>query len=138
VTTNRRDDPNRYKDKPLMDRLGVKPEDVVAVVGVDDPDFARSLAERLGRPPRARLARKCNAIFYAADSPRALMRLRALRSYIVPNGAIWVVSRKGREATLKDVEVIAAAKSADLVDTKVVSFSPTHTSLKLVIPRKSR
>jgi hypothetical protein len=44
------------------------------------------------------------------------------------------VSRKGKAATLRDVEVMAAAKSAGLVDNKVVSFSATHTSLRLVIP----
>ena len=43
-------------------------------------------------------------------------------------------SRKGRTATLRDVEVIAAAREAGLVDNKVASFSETHTSLRLVIP----
>ena len=36
------------------------------------------------------------------------------------NGAIWVVSRKGKAATLRDVDVIEAAKDARLVDNKVV------------------
>jgi hypothetical protein len=49
-----------------------------------------------------------------------------------------VVSRKGREATLRDVDVIEATRSAGLVDNKVVSFSPTHTALRLVIPRALR
>jgi hypothetical protein len=35
---------------------------------------------------------------------------------------------------LKVLEVIAAAKAAGLVDTKVVRFSETDTALKLVIP----
>ncbi len=50
------------------------------------------------------------------------------------NGAIWVVSRKGKAATLRDVDVIEAAKDARLVDNKVCSFSDTHTALRLVIP----
>jgi len=44
------------------------------------------------------------------------------------------VSLKGKAARLKDVDVIAAAKAAGLVDNKVVGFSDTHTSLRLVIP----
>jgi hypothetical protein len=44
------------------------------------------------------------------------------------------VSRKGKAATLRDVDVIEAAKAVGLVDNKVVSFSPTHTALRLVIP----
>jgi hypothetical protein len=39
---------------------------------------------------------------------------------------------------LKDVEVMAAAREAGLVDNKVVSFSDTHTALKLVIPKAQR
>jgi hypothetical protein len=77
-------------------------------------------------------------IFLAADTVEQLFTLRELRSQIVPNGAIWVVSRKGRARTIRDVDVIAAAKSAGLVDNKVVSFSDTHTALRLVIPRADR
>jgi hypothetical protein len=47
---------------------------------------------------------------------------------------MWFVSRKGTAATLRDVEVMGAAKASGLVDNKVASFSPTHTSLRLVIP----
>ena len=73
-------------------------------------------------------------IFVEADSIDDLLRIGVLRGALVPNGAIWVVSRKGRGASLRDVDVIAAAKSVDLVDNKVVAFSPTHTALRLVIP----
>ena len=52
----------------------------------------------------------------------------------MPNGAIWVVSRKGKAATIRDVDVINAAKAAALVDNKVASFDETRTSLRLVIP----
>ena len=55
-----------------------------------------------------------------------------------PNGAIWVVAPKGKGAPLKDTEIMAAARSAGLVDTKVVSFSDSQTALKLVIPLAER
>jgi len=64
----------------------------------------------------------------------SLPPLEALAGRIRPAGAIWVVSRKGKAATLRDVEVMAAARTAGLVDNKVASFSPTHTSIRLVIP----
>lgn len=59
--------------------------------------------------------------------------LADLERRIARDGAIWVVSPKGDPA-IRGVDVIAAAKQAGLVDTKVVGFSPTHTSLKLVDP----
>lgn len=58
----------------------------------------------------------------------ALMGVRALSA----KGAIWIVSRKGEAATVKDVEVMAAAKAFGLVDNKVVGFSKTHTALRFV------
>ena len=64
--------------------------------------------------------------------------LESLAERLRPNGAIWVVSRKGKTATIRDVEVIDAAKAAGLVDNKVASFSATHTALRLVIPVERR
>ena len=75
-----------------------------------------------------------DVVLLAADSTDELVPLVELATRIRPNGAIWVVSRKGKAATIRDVEVIAAAKAAGLVDNKVASFSPTHTALRLVIP----
>ena len=126
--------PDAVSTRPLIDKLGVRPGSRVALVGIDDPSFRALLAERtpdvtLGAPNPG-----SNLIFLAADSLAELSRIVALREAIAPAGAIWVVSRKGRAATLRDVDVMAAARSAGLVDNKVVSFSPTHTALRLVIP----
>ncbi|MEO7761191.1 MAG: hypothetical protein ABIS68_04675 [Casimicrobiaceae bacterium] len=47
---------------------------------------------------------------------------------------MWVVSKKGKDRSINDTDVIGAAKRAGLVDNKVVSFSSTHTALRLVVP----
>ena len=121
---------------PLLDKLGVRPGMRIAVVGDVDPDgsFRAQLADRTSDITVGRPKPDTDLILLAADSHAELADLTALRERIRPAGAIWVVSRKGREATIRDVEVMAAAKEAGLVDNKVVSFSPTHTSLRLVIP----
>ena len=121
---------------PLLDKLGVRPGMRIAVVGDVDPDgsFGAQLADRTSDITVGRPKPDTDLIFLAADSHAELADLTALRERIRPAGAIWVVSRKGREATIRDVEVMAAAKGAGLVDNKVVSFSPTHASLRLVIP----
>jgi hypothetical protein len=121
---------------PVLDKLGVRPGMRIAIVGDVDPDgsFRAQLADRTSDITVGRPKPDTDLVFLAADSHAELGDLAALRDRIRPAGAIWVVSRKGREATIRDVEVIAAAKAAGLVDNKVVSFSPTHTSLRLVIP----
>ena len=121
---------------PLLDKLGVRPGMRVALVGELDSDgtLRALLSERTADITTGRPKPDTDLVFLAADSLDELDALADLRNAIRPNGAIWVVSRKGRAATIRDVDVIGAAKATDLVDNKVVSFSETHTSLRLVIP----
>jgi hypothetical protein len=108
----------------------------VSVRGRFDPEFLDLLGARV--QPTLGTADRADLVFLAADQPAELAVLGELRKRIPPDGAIWVVSRKGPAATLRDVDVIAAARDHGLVDNKVVSFSPTHTSLRLVVPRALR
>ncbi len=123
---------------PLLDKLGIRPGAKVAVLGVDDPEFIAELSTRAIVSTAPVPDPGTDVIFLAADDVPSLRRLAELRPAIYPADAIWVVSRKGVAATLRDVEVIAAARDAGLVDNKVVSFSPTHTALRLVVPRAQR
>jgi hypothetical protein len=121
---------------PLLDKLGLRPGMRVAIVGAVDPDgsFQALLADRTSDITVGRPKPDTDLVFLAADTHVELSELPGLRERIRPAGAIWVVSLKGRAATIRDVEVIAAAKESGLVDNKVVSFSATQTSLRLVIP----
>jgi hypothetical protein len=123
---------------PLLDKLGVRPGTRVAILGVDDPAAIDPIADRAGGFDTEAVEAGYDLVLLAADASADLDRLTDLARRIQPAGAIWVVSRKGRTATLRDVEVIAAARAAGLVDNKVVAFSETHTALRLVIPRANR
>lgn len=120
------------RPKPLLDKLGVKPDSRVVVSGVRDAGF---LADLQARAPdvSARLRKDVDVLFYEADARSDLSKLERLRRCLRPAGAIWVVSPRG-DPGIRDIDVMAAAKEAGLVDTKVVRFSDTHTALKLVIP----
>jgi hypothetical protein len=124
----------RVYTTPRLDKLGIKPGMRVALVDLEDAAFEAELRDRTPDITRGEPLPDTQVIVFAADDHEALARLAALRARIVPNGAIWVVSRKGRAATIRDVDVIAAAKAAGLVDNKVASFDETRTSLRLVIP----
>lgn len=132
----------RVYTTPLLDKLGVKPGMRVVVVDLDDDGFRTELGARIPDVsvgwPAQRGGRSLDLVFLAADSIDELARIAALEGLLVPNGAIWVVSRKGTAATIRDVDVIDAARSSGLVDNKVVSFSRTHTALRLVIPKARR
>ena len=124
----------RVYTSPRLDKLGVKPGCRVALVGLDDAAFEAELRDRTPDIAKGDPSLDTDLVFLAADDHVALAVLPALRDRIKPNGAIWVVSRKGKAKTLRDVEVMAAAKASGLVDNKVVSFDDTRTSIRLVIP----
>jgi hypothetical protein len=121
----------------LVDKLGVKGGMRVSVIGVEDAAFEGQLRARtsdISRRPRL----NSDLIFFGAEDVASLARLTQLRGMLVETGAIWVVHRKGKAATLRDVDVFAAARRAGLVDNKVVAFSDTHTAERLVIPLAAR
>lgn len=132
----RRDD--APSTKPLLDKLGVKPEHRVAVVGVGDPLFLALLRGRCDDVAIGRVKRDTDLIFYGVSKPRALPRLAMLRDDLVSNGAIWVVRPKGGDTDVTESEVMRGGHDAGLVDIKVVAFSDTHSALKFVIPVKDR
>jgi hypothetical protein len=123
---------------PRLDKLGIRPRARVAILGVEDPDFLEELRERTDDVTFGQPKPDTDIVLLAADSSTDLAGLPALAKLIRPAGGIWIVSRKGRDATIRDVEVMAAGKAAGLIDNKVASFSPTHTSLRLVIPLAAR
>jgi hypothetical protein len=133
----------RVYTAPLLDKLGVRPGMRVAIVGeLEDADevlddagpFRARLAERTSDITDGRPKPDSDIVFLAADTTAELEALPELRARIRPNGAIWVVSRKGKAATLRDIEVMAAAREHGLVDNKVVAFSARRTTIRLVIP----
>ena len=119
--------------KGRLDKIGVKPGMRTAILGVPDPTLSADLAAK-GAVPVTELA-NLNLVFYGADSAEALARIEGLVPTLADKGALWVVSRKGKDATVKDIEVMAAAKAFGLVDNKVVGFSETLTALRFVRPK---
>lgn len=116
--------------KGRMEKMGVKPGMRAAIMGVADDTLSAELGAA-GAEPVTEL-QDLDLLFYAADSAEELARIEGLVPALADRGALWVVSRKGKAATVKDVEVMAAAKAHGLVDNKVVAFSETLTALRFV------
>jgi len=119
--------------RSLLDKLGVKSDSTVAILGIQDHSFLRKLRERTAGISPGRPKKESDFILLAAENPSRLAKLGPLQGFLKRDGAIWVVYPKG-QAHITQADVMAAAKAAGLVDGKVVSFSETHTALKLVIP----
>jgi hypothetical protein len=114
--------------KGRLEKLGVKPGQRIAVVNLDDPDFAAELAARIAPTEETS---GIDLVFYGADNAADLARIGDLLPRLAGRGAIWVVSLKGVHSQVKDVEVMAAAKRVGLVDNKVCAYSDTRTAMRL-------
>ena len=123
--------------RTLIDKLGVKPEHRVTVLGVKDESFDAALSARAGDVTHGRMRKNNDVIIFGAESVKALDRLAKLEAAIRREGMIWVVTPKG-QSHINGNHVRAAAKAAGLVDVKVCSFSDSHSALKLMVPKARR
>ena len=126
-----------YSHRSLLDKLGVKPGQRIALVGIENPEFRKELASRILDFAREKPQDDLDLLFYGVESTQALHRLENLVRTIKRDGAIWVIYPKG-QAHICELDVIAAGKAAGLVDSKVASFSETHTALRFAIPFAKR
>jgi hypothetical protein len=125
-----------YSHRLLLDKLGVKPGQQIAILGVQDAAFLKDLSERISDFSREN-PREADMVFLAAEDLKALARMESLAGAIQKNGAVWVVYPKGQKH-IREIDVINAGKSAGLTDNKVCRFSETHTALRFVIPLARR
>lgn len=129
-----------YSHRTRLQKLGAKPEWRVSVISVGDPDFIKELRGAVEHVSVGRVVSESDAIFFGAINARELARVAALKKSLKQNGALWIIRPKGRPE-ISERAVMDAGKTAGLVDVKVISFTPTHTGLKFVIPvadRRSR
>jgi len=126
-----------YSHRTLAEKLGIKPGQRVAVLGVEDAEFQRDLEALVSDYSRGERARDADLIFFSAEAKQDLSKLKSLSRSICKSGGIWVVYPKG-QTHIREIDVINAGKSAGLTDNKIVRFSATHTALRFVIPVAKR
>jgi hypothetical protein len=124
--------------RPLLDKLGVKPGAKVAVVDLDDAWFMKLLRERTADVSTRKPRSLCDIVIVGVSSAHDLDRLRELKTWIEPNGAIWAVRQKGPGSPLKDTDLIDAGLRAGLVDNKIASFSGTQGAMRFVFRLRDR
>lgn len=130
--------PDAPSTRPLLDKLGVKAGAKVAIVHLDDAGFVSLLRERTSDIVKGKPSTPCDLVFFGAAEPADLKRLNVLKTWIEPDGAIWVVRPKGGRSALHDTDVIDAGLRAGLVDNKIASFSETHGAMRLVFRLRDR
>ncbi len=123
--------------KPRLEKLGVKPDAAVSLVGSFDTEFVGELRKQTRNVTNGKVAAGSEWLFLAAESAKDLARVAKLAKAMKGAAALWIVYPKGQKHITEN-DVLAAGRQAGLKDVKVVSFSATHTALKFVIPVSQR
>lgn len=110
----------------------------MAIVDLDEPGFVAQLRERTSDIVQGRPRKPCDLVFMGARELGDLKRIKDVKSWIEPDGAIWVVRPKGGRSEIRDVDVIEAGLAAGLVDNKIASFSDTQGAMRLVFRLRDR
>ncbi len=131
----------------LLDKLGVKAGQQIAVVGLTDEQLHQQLHacadvyESMGihAPSFAHdiTGADFDLVFIQVETVLDLDALPIARTAITQDGAVWIVHPKGRP-DLKDTHVIEAGRAAGLVDNKLARISESLSALRFVIPRDQR
>jgi hypothetical protein len=119
--------------RSLMDKLGLKAGQRVALIGLEDESFEAEVRTRCTDVSVGKAKGGSNVVFLGVAAKRDLARIATIARSLEPAGALWVVRPKGRPEP-SESQVMEAGRAAGLVDVKVVRFSATHTAEKFVIP----
>lgn len=112
------------RPRSLLDKLGVKPDSKVLVLGLDDSSFLDQLRDRTNHVSTGRAQKGLDLIFVSMRSRQDLRRLDTLRRYVHPRGAIWVIWPKGQKAfrDIRDAGPEYYDPGRTLLDTKRAPF----------------
>ena len=132
----------KWRDKILhpksrIEKLGVKPEAEVSLLGDFDLEFLGELGKLTKSVSKGKVAAGSEWIFFAADSKEDLGAVPKVSKSMKGAAALWIVYPKGQKH-ITESNVLAAGRKCGLKDVKVVAFSSTHTALKFVIPLSGR
>lgn len=122
--------------KGLIDKLGIKADQEVALVGMEDEEFRASLKDRACTVVAGAPRKPCDVLFMGISARKALARIPELLPRLAPSGALWVVYPKARQE-VGESDVRSAGRGSGLKDVKVVRFSETHTALKFMRPKSA-
>ncbi|TMB88100.1 MAG: hypothetical protein E6J37_08105 [Chloroflexi bacterium] len=64
--------PDVASNRPLLDKLGVKPGARIAIVHLDDPKFVSLLRGRTSDIVQGRPSSPCDLVFFGAEQPTDL------------------------------------------------------------------
>jgi hypothetical protein len=127
-----------YSHRTTVQKLGVKPDERVEIIGDVGPGIRGDVKAAIGRGlvRSGTLDGAVVAVDSMDDAQEALVRYRArLRD----SGYLWVITRKrGHDNYLNQMSLVPYAKRVGLIDNKTCSIDSDRSGIRFVVPRAQR
>lgn len=136
-----------YSHRDVTDKLGLKPNHAVRVIGVK-PSGIKEFTARVEAKIERKLASTQTPadviLYWPLTAEEIVPTLAELKEAIVPNGGIWVITAKknctsasGMSYFMQD-SLIPMGKAAGLVDNKICSLNERESAMRFVIRKTDR
>ena len=127
-----------YNHRSAVQKLGVRPDQRLEVVGDVGPGMRRDVKEMTGRG-LVRSGELDGAIVLVESLEGAVEAFDRYRPRLRDTGYIWLITRKrGHEAYINQMSLVPAAKQRGLIDNKTCSIDDERSGIRFVIPRALR
>lgn len=127
-----------YNHRSAVQKLGVRPDQRLEVVGDVGPGMRRDVKEVTGRG-LVRSGELDGAIVLVESLEGAVEAFDRYRPRLRDTGYIWLITRKrGHEAYINQMSLVPAAKQRGLIDNKTCSIDDERSGIRFVVPRALR
>ena len=127
-----------YSHRSAVQKLGVRPDDRVEVVGDVGPGLRRDVKEVAGRG-LVRSGEVDGAIVLVESIDEAEEVFDRYRPRLRDTGYLWLITRKrGHENYVNQMLLVPGAKRRGLIDNKTCSIDDERSGIRFVVPRALR
>jgi hypothetical protein len=127
-----------YSHRSAVQKLGIRPDDRVEVVGDVGSGLRRDVKEVAGRG-LVRSGELDGAIVLVESVEEAERCLDAYRPRLRDDGYLWLITwKRGHESYVNQMHLVPLAKERALIDNKTCSVDDERSGIRFVVPRALR
>ena len=127
-----------YSHRSVVQKLGVKPDQRVEIVGDVGSGLRRDVKQVLGRG-LVRSGELDGAIVMVQSVEEAEEVFDAYRPRLRDTGYLWLITpKRGQEGYVNQMSLVPFAKRVQLIDNKTCSIDDERSGIRFVVPRALR